>query len=159
MSHGFESKGVACGKWRALNRSIPSGHAWKIAMLLPTFFSPALFEVPRGYVEPIVQYLRLANTTLDFLFYDVNAFRADLSKLGWDVEVDESPLDPSGLTRLLKRLDLSALSNLEGAILVVDATRRPYVKAFRNVAKFLHDDATKKIGAISITGVGSSALG
>jgi len=127
--------------------------------MLPTFFSPALFEVPRGYVEPIVQYLRLANTTLDFLFYDVNAFRADLSKLGWDVEVDEWPLDPSGLTRLLKHLDLSALSNPEGAILVVDAAERPYVKAFRSVAKFLDDDAGTKIGTISITGVGSSALG
>jgi len=62
----------------------------------------------------------------------------------------------------LEHLDLSAITNPEGSILVIDADAPPYVSSFDNMAEFLvhangPDGATLR--TISITGVGSSALG
>ena len=36
------------------------------------------FEVPRPFIEPVLRALRLGNTALDTLFYDVNTVAADL---------------------------------------------------------------------------------
>jgi hypothetical protein len=36
------------------------------------------FEVPQPFIEPMLRILRLGNTALDTLFYDVNAVTSEL---------------------------------------------------------------------------------
>lgn len=124
----------------------------------------ASFEVPRAFIEPLVRFLRLGNTALDVAFYDVEALRAELRARGLTVVTD--PADDAGsragdMARTIGTLDLDALSNPEGAILVVNAQAAPYVVPFDDVVKFLqHAKALKPaIRTVSVTGVGSSALG
>jgi hypothetical protein len=118
------------------------------------------FEVSRAQVEPAIRALRLANVALDFMFYDVPAFRAALARNGLDVEFGGPAARASSMARALQDVDLSALSNPEGAILVVDAARRPYVRPFDDVKTFLDsDDGMGSTDSISVSGVGSSALG
>lgn len=119
-----------------------------------------LFEVSRACVEPAIRTLRLANVALDFMFYDVSAFRAALARNGLDVEFGDPTAPATSMALALKNIDLSALSNPEGAILIVDAGERPYVRCFDDVEAFLHaDDGASSIDSISVSGVGSSALG
>jgi hypothetical protein len=109
---------------------------------------------------------RLTNTALDILFYDVGAFAAAMSKLGAQVEtgIDGGTSSNAGAggNPLLSHLDLGAMSNPEGSILVVDASRPPYVERFDDMAKFLlyaNGAAGERLRSVSMTGVGSSALG
>lgn len=122
------------------------------------------FEVPRPLVEPVVSALRLGNTALDALFYDVSVLATELFWRGSLVEVDYEapPAARSGTTGGFHVVGLGALSNPEGSILVVDAARPPYVRRrFDDVRDFLHaaKSAEPPIRALSVTGVGSSALG
>jgi len=122
------------------------------------------FEVPRSVVEPLVRLLRLSNTVLDVAFYDVNLLVADLHACGLSVETDpddEEVLRSGEAADALRVLDLNALSNPEGSILVVSTKGPPYVTHFDDVRDFLTyaNARARAIRTVSITGVGSSALG
>ena len=86
------------------------------------------FEVPRPFLEPTLRALRLGNTALDALFYDVNRMVTDLFLHG-SIVVKGAAVSPSSgfseMTKGFSQLDLSALSNPEGSILFVDAGRPP----------------------------------
>jgi hypothetical protein len=67
-------------------------------------------------------------------------------------------------SRALQTLNLGALSNPEGSILLVDAKGPAYVAPFDDVRGFIAhvkriSEPAQKVRAISISGVGSSALG
>jgi hypothetical protein len=120
----------------------------------------ALYELQRPVVEPILRLLRLSNTALDVLFYDVGAFVAAMFAHGVEVEAG-GPRGTAG-NPLLDRLNLGALSNPEGSILVVDAMMPPYVERFDDMEQFLsfaNGESGARLSSICITGVGSSALG
>jgi hypothetical protein len=120
----------------------------------------SMFEVQRAQVEPFIKAFRLANTALDFLFYDVPAFHQALKQDGMDIVWREPSAHGVSLDQALKEIDLSALSNPEGAILVINANERPYVRCFRDVNRFIDaDDGARHVDSISVSGVGSSALG
>ena len=113
----------------------------------------ALYELQRPLVEPFLRMFRMANTALDVLFYDVGAFAAAMFARGSIVDTgsDTGMGGNSSADRnpLLTHLDLGALTNPEGSILVVDATLPPYVERF--------DDMTKFVSYANGPSVGSSA--
>ena len=123
----------------------------------PTKVSDAqlkLFEIPKWLVEPAVRSCRRFNTMLDFMFYDVPSLRAALKELDAPMQArQEKP--PSRI------IDFDALSDPEGSLLLIDATTAPYVHKYRSVAKFLDSpyQETRDVDTVTITGVGSSALG
>jgi hypothetical protein len=119
------------------------------------------FELPRTWVEPSVRFWRLANTALDFAFYDVNRLVSELRSLGVSVVTEEKPAARTDLAGALTSLNLDALSNPEGAILIVSAKEPPFVTPFDDVEKFLQHVKDQRVAleSVSITGVGSSALG
>jgi hypothetical protein len=122
------------------------------------------FEIPRPFIEPTLRALRLGNTALDALFYDVNTMLTDLFLHG-SIVVKGADVSPpsrfSELTKGFSQLDLSALSNPAGSILVVDAGRPPRITQFEDVASFVSwvKEHGQKLRTASVTGVGSSALG
>jgi hypothetical protein len=122
-------------------------------MALPDILS--WFEIPPVFVEPALRMCRGFNTSLDAMFYDLPALTRDLLARGAVIETVPGREGPRGL------IDLSADDNPEGALLVVDTERAPYVTAWHDVAAFLAWQARQMaaIEAVSITGVGSSALG
>lgn len=118
----------------------------------------SLFELPREFVLPALQAMRMSNSALDALFYDVNVFWRELFLRGTAVVTADDSVPH--VVRAFSRLDLGALSNPEGCILVVDATDAPYVRRFDSVPEFLaHANVTKDLETATVTGVGSSALG
>lgn len=124
---------------------------------MPPDDSLSLFEMPRPFIEPALQACRMFNTALDTLFYDTPALVQALRAHGEEIatEADDNAPDATG------RLNLGALRNPEGSLLVIDAANAPYVRAFHDVQSFLDckDAAVSEIAIASITGVGSSALG
>jgi hypothetical protein len=126
----------------------------------------ALYELQKPLVEPLLRMFRMTNTALDVLFYDVGAFTAEMFKRGALVDTHIAADNEGGSAAernpLLDRLDLGALTNPEGSILVVDALKPPYVQRFDDMTDFLaYANAPSGAGlrSVSITGVGSSALG
>ena len=122
------------------------------------------FEVPRPLVEPTLRALRLGNTALDAAFYDVSRLVTDLLLHGSIVvaAAGETPSLPiSEMNEAFSQLDLGALSNPEGSILVVNSGRPPHVTPFEDVMNFIKWAATpgQTTRTASVTGVGSSALG
>ncbi|MHB9839702.1 hypothetical protein Q8F57_033315 [Paraburkholderia terrae] len=120
------------------------------------------FEVQPSQVEPLLRTLRFANAMLDYAFYDVPAFRDALMKEGVDIVWKDSvQSDPAEQQQLPEQVNLTALANPEGAILIVDAKNSPHIRRFYNVEKFLDkkEGGVQLIDAISVSGVGSSALG
>jgi hypothetical protein len=122
------------------------------------------FELPRPAVEPALRALRLWNILLDALFYDVCVLTMELAWRGELVTTQTArharppaPIRGPGF----KTLDLGALSDPEGCILVVDAARAPFVTRFDRVDEF-KTWATGEgadVAIVTITGVGSSAFG
>jgi hypothetical protein len=122
----------------------------------------ALYELQKPMVEPLLRMFRLTNTALDFLFYDVGAFAAAMLKLGSVIETGIGGNSGAARNPLLNHLDLGALTNPEGSILVVDANLPPYVVRFDDMTEFLlyaNGASGERLRCVSITGVGSSALG
>ena len=122
------------------------------------------FEIPRPFIEPTLRALRLGNTALDSLFYDINTMVTDLFLHGSIVVKGADVSLPSRFSEMTKgfsQLDLSALSNPAGSILVVDAGRPPRITQFEDVAKFISwvKEHGQNLRTASVTGVGSSALG
>src|SRR5258708_37195648 len=116
------------------------------------------------FIEPTLRALRLGNTALDALFYDVGRMVTDLFLHG-SIVVKGAAVSPSSriseMTKGFSQLDLSALSNPEGSILVVDAGRPPRITQFEDVAHFISwvKAHGRTLRTASVTGVGSSALG
>lgn len=94
-----------------------------------------LFELPAAFVRPAVMACRSFNTAVDAVFYDVPTLERELK--------DAVPLD--------------AISDPEGCLLLIDAAKAPHVVKYDGVADYLK--APAPVAAITITGVGSSALG
>src|SRR5580698_1630257 len=116
------------------------------------------FGVSRAFVEPWVRGLRAGNTLLDTLFYDVAVLSQDLRACGDTITVDGNTA--ARFRNALRDVDLSALADPEGSILIVDARHAPYITPFASVPAFLADARTKPaLRTLSVTGVGSSALG
>jgi hypothetical protein len=120
--------------------------------------------IPQPFIEPTLRALRLGNTALDALFYDVNAMVTDLFLRGSIVvkAADVSPYSRfSEMTKDFSQLDLSALSNPAGSILVVDTGRPPRITQFKDGASFISwvNVHGQNHRTASVTGVGSSALG
>ncbi len=112
------------------------------------------FELPEWLVEPSVRSCRLFNTALDFIFYDVPTLRAALGE-------KDSPMQARHEKPPSRIIDFDALSNPEGALLLIDATTAPYVHRYQSVEIFLKSpyQETRDVDIATITGVGSSALG
>jgi hypothetical protein len=122
----------------------------------------AMYELQKPMVEPLLRMFRATNTALDFLFYDVGAFTAAMFRLGSVVDTGMGGNSGADRNPLLNHLDLGALTNPEGSILVVDASLPPYVERFDDMTEFLvyaNGAAGERLRSVSITGVGSSALG
>lgn len=117
----------------------------------------SVFELPQAWVRPALEACRVFNTGLDVLFYDVPALARDLAARGERIAAratDDFP-DRQGV------LDLGALRDPEGSLLVVDPERAPYIRRFGDVGDFLACGEAEVLGVevVSLTGVGSSALG
>jgi hypothetical protein len=122
----------------------------------------ALYELQKPFVEPLLRLLRLTNTALDALFYDVGVLTRALQAQDTVVNTGTtrntvSPRHP------LQVLDLSAATNPSGSIIIVDAQLAPFVRQpFEDMKQFI-DYANGVDGAalhtLAITGVGSSAYG
>jgi hypothetical protein len=122
------------------------------------------FEVPPVLLDPSLRALRLANTALDALFYDTFALSRELLWRGEIITTDtsrKSADETAVIGPALGRIDLGALSNPEGCILVIDSKNAPFVTRFDRVDEFIHwtRSAGSDVRAITVTGVGSSALG
>jgi hypothetical protein len=113
-----------------------------------------LFEIPPWLVRPALEACRLFNTALDTAFYDVPVLIAELRADGEEVVTLRV-----ARAEALKRLDLGALANPEGSLLVIDAAGDDHVDPFHDVEQFLDSPWAETIRVASITGVGSSALG
>ena len=165
-----------------LTVSTPSGPA-PVDLLLapqsPGVSSPAI--IPSPYEHAIVALLlavHYANSTLDRLFYDTEQFWLRLGVRGLPVAKQIERQEGATERRLaaseaLVRLILKELYSPEGAILVVDAHRPPFVSQYGEVKRFLAEGlkfpdaaaaaalkvAPENVEAIAVTGAGSSALG
>jgi len=122
------------------------------------------FEVPRSFIIPVVAALRLGNTAFDALFYDVGVLATELFWRGLLVDADSEapPAASFGRTGRFHEIRLSALSNPEGSILVVDSAKPPYIRRrFDDVRDFFRaaQSEVPPLRTLSVTGVGSSALG
>jgi hypothetical protein len=129
----------------------------------------SLFELPGQFVEPALHALRLWNTALDAMFYDTAVLATELR---WRGEIITAEVAHRAKNNALaaaapiegpsfSQLDLSALANPEGCILVVDAGKAPFVTRHDRVDEFIewaNRDGTD-LTTVTITGVGSSALG
>lgn len=112
------------------------------------------FELPPWLVEPAVRSCRLFNTALDFIFYDTPTLRAALV-------TKDAPMQARGEKPPSRIVDFDALSDPAGALLLIDATRAPYVHKYKSLQLFLESpyQETRDVDIATITGVGSSALG
>jgi hypothetical protein len=120
-----------------------------------------MYELQKPFMEPMLRMCRLTNTVFDFLFYDVGVLVTALLARGRTV--DTGLAAATSEPHALQSLDLSALTNPSGSVIVVDANAEPYVRSpFRAMAAFF-DYANGPDGAglhtLAITGVGSSAFG
>src|SRR5262245_25051085 len=111
------------------------------------FFQLANYDLPQRMVIPLLLMFRHINTIADSLFYDVNLLWFRLYTRGVMLTSTNSAtpaLAREGLAALqtATRLNLSALANPEGAILVVDAHHAPFVHKYEDVRAFLADGAT-----------------
>jgi len=135
-----------------------------------------MFNVPRATVVQLLSSLRLVNSVADNLFYDVGELYRHLGADGYTVvtarqrAVPRTRNDASNCSRSQAIADhvvnLGAMANPEGVILVIDAQCAPYVTPYADIKGFLAQEAGRvtrkkgrKVRTASITGVGSSALG
>jgi hypothetical protein len=116
-----------------------------------------IFELPHALVKPALEACRMFNTSLDALFYDVPTLAQALRNHGEAIATSnegDAPIKEG-------TLDLSAITNPEGSLLLIDPTTAPYIKAWDDVTAFIESQKTmaKPVKVATITGVGSSALG
>lgn len=119
--------------------------------MLPLPFGPHCFEQSGWETRMALRWLRGLNTGLDFAFYDVEKLIGRLASLDITFMHDDPQLRPLGV--------MDSLADPEGAILVVDAPKAT-ITHFRDVGSFLTGlKGWKTLDTISISGIGSSALG
>ncbi len=145
----------------------------------PGVSSPTI--VPSSFalaIVPLLLAVHYANSALDRLFYDTEQFWLRLCVRGLPVSTQIARQEGAVGRRVAAseaavRLVLKELYSPEGAILVVDAHRPPFVSQYGNVKRFLAEGlkfpdtaataplsvAPEDVEAIAVTGVGSSALG
>jgi hypothetical protein len=141
----------------------------------------AIYDVPRTIVEPLLRSLRMVNTAADSMFYDVCALWRQLFARGVAISTEIAaaraprPAHMAAFQAMAEHVvNLSALTDPEGVILVVNAQQPPFIERYAEVEEFLKnglefvgadsDDGQAaplptKVEAVSVTGVGSSALG
>jgi len=123
-------------------------------------FKLSAFEIQRAQAKPLIRSLRRANTLIDIVFYDVTAFRRAMKLDGLDVSIHDPSDSSARFAHALQEVDLNALANPEGAIVIVDASATPHIQCFFDVSEFIRaKDGVSRIDSISVSGVGSSALG
>jgi hypothetical protein len=144
----------------------------------PSKYSLANYDLPQWAVVPLLLAFRHINTMADMMFYDTGLLALRLWTRGVRVSTsnDEAPAEAMrnslAAMQAAMRLNLSALFNPEGAILVVDAHRAPFVHKYDDVQAFLANPTfpadsgapggaatLEPISVVTVTGVGSSALG
>jgi len=113
---------------------MPSGHRDSGLSSSPGFLT--VFELQRQFVEPLLRTGRFTNTLLDFIFYDVWTLAAALLARGAVVVTEASSNIPVA-GHPLEILDLSALTNPSGSIIIVDPKLRPHVRLFRSMENFI----------------------
>ena len=101
------------------------------------------FDLPSLAVQPMLRALRHVNTAADSLFYDVNLLWLRLYTRGITVTTNMAQKGAAAensvaaLEAAARFMNLSALANPEGAILVIDAHRAPFVYKYSDVEEFL----------------------
>jgi hypothetical protein len=121
------------------------------------------FEISRPLISPTLCALSYGNTAFDALFYDVSKMVTDLFLHG--ILVKGAVVPPcahfSERTKAFSQIDLSASANPAGSILVVDAGRPARIERFDDVPNFISWAKAhgQTLRSVSVTGVGSSALG
>jgi hypothetical protein len=122
----------------------------------------ALYELQKPFVEPMLRLCRLTNTALDVLFYDVGALTSALFARGWSIDTRQ-PTNLASAPHPFQKLNLSAVTNPSGSVIVVDANLEPYVSKPYTDMKDFFDYANglegKGLTTLTVTGVGSSAYG
>lgn len=110
----------------------------------PSKYSLASYDLPQWAVVPLLLAFRHVNTLADMMYYDTGLLALRLWTRG--VRVSTSNDAPGVAMRnslaamqAAMRINLSALFNPEGAILVVDAHRAPFVHKYDDVQAFLAD--------------------
>jgi hypothetical protein len=117
------------------------------------------FNLPTALVHPMLRACRGINTLADVVFYDVGTLllhhlRGTLLTTVMQ-QLRQAPNDPPTV-----RIDLTALADPEGTILVVDPQRAPFIARFDALDAFVAGlAALPDLRTVTITGVGSSALG
>jgi hypothetical protein len=119
--------------------------------------SLADYELPPVFVTPALNACRLFNTACDRMFYDVPTLSRALLDHGDEILAS----DPGNAPTPRDAVNLSADTDPEGSLLVIDPTTPPYVTAWKDVTAFIASQkaAAEPITVATITGVGSSALG
>ncbi|WP_336957951.1 hypothetical protein [Sphingobium aquiterrae] len=113
-----------------------------------------LFNLPAEMVKPAVMACRLFNTAVDAIFYDVPSLRADF-------QAHDEAMKDKGEKPPSRVIAFDAISDPEGSLLLIDATTAPYVHRYQDVQAYLDSPypETRAVRIVTITGVGSSALG
>jgi hypothetical protein len=144
----------------------------------PSKYSLANYDLPQWAVVPLLLAFRQVNTLADMMFYDTGLLALRLWTRGVRLSTSNDAAQAEAMRNTLAamqavtRINLSALLNPEGAILVVDAHRAPFVHKYDDVQAFLANPAfpadsgtpggaatLEPISVVTVTGVGSSALG
>jgi hypothetical protein len=112
------------------------------------------FEPSPALVEPWVHAFRKFNTALDTVFYDVPGLTEAL-------KAKDEAMEQQGKKRPSRIIDPETINDPEGALLLIDATKAPYVHRYKDVDLFLKSPypESQNVGIVTITGVGSSAVG
>jgi hypothetical protein len=144
----------------------------------PSKYSLANYDLPQWAVVPLLLAFRQVNTLADMMFYDTGLLALRLWTRGVRLSTSNDAAQAEAMRNTLAamqavtRINLSALLNPEGAILVVDAHRAPFVHKYDDVQAFVANPAfpadsgtpggaatLEPISVVTVTGVGSSALG
>ena len=141
--------------------------------------SPAMTSAPFAHaIVPLLLAVHYANSALDRLHYDTEQFWLKLCVRALPVARQIAGQQDAVGRRAaaydaLVQVVLKDLYSPEGAILVIDAHRPPFVSQYNDVKRFLAEGlkfphaaaaaalsvAPEDVEAIAVTGVGSSALG
>jgi hypothetical protein len=118
-------------------------------------FDLANFDLAAPLVRPAVEVCRLFNGAIDEIFYDVPGLVSALA------ERDRAVADMQGSVGPSRMIDLDALRDPEGCLLLIDPAVEPYIHRFATVNAFLESplENARHVEIVTITGVGSSALG
>jgi hypothetical protein len=123
---------------------------------LPSPFDRALYIQYRPLIEAVLRLYRIFNTSLDVMFYDVEALNAALATKGRTIQ-SLAAATGSGDAEVL---DLTAPA---GAVIIVNASTPSLIDAVFTDMESFFDHANGSAGValhtLAVTGVGSSALG